>query len=89
MDLRSHSKGQDNGGGELIGSGQIKVKQGVQPVSYSQNGLVFEDGSELPADAIILSYVTLSFHFWLLLKLDNSQNRLPYDARDQPRDLRV
>lgn len=46
---------QDKGGADLIESGEIKIKQGVQPVSYSPNGLVFDDGSELAADVIMLS----------------------------------
>ena len=47
--------GQDKGGADLIALGQICINQGVQPVSYSPEGLVFEDGSTLPADVIILA----------------------------------
>lgn len=47
--------GQDKGGADLIESGQIQIKQGVQPVSYSPQGLVFDDGSEFPADVVILA----------------------------------
>ena len=42
---------------DLIASGQIKVKQGAQPVSYSSDGLVFDDETELPADVVILASV--------------------------------
>ncbi|GJE91639.1 NAD(P)/FAD-dependent oxidoreductase [Phanerochaete sordida] len=46
---------QDKGAADLIASGQIRIKQGVQPVAYSEDGLMFEDGSTLPADVIILA----------------------------------
>ncbi|KAJ3554920.1 hypothetical protein NM688_g2858 [Phlebia brevispora] len=43
----------DKGGADLIESGDIKIKQGTQPTSFTSTGLLFADGSELPADAVI------------------------------------
>ncbi|THG97872.1 hypothetical protein EW026_g4211 [Hermanssonia centrifuga] len=45
----------DKGGADLIASGDIKVKQGVAPKSFGEKSLVFEDESELPADAVIFA----------------------------------
>ncbi|THH32241.1 hypothetical protein EUX98_g1948 [Antrodiella citrinella] len=45
----------DKGGADLIGSGAIKVKQGAQPTSYTETGLVFSDGTELEADVVIFA----------------------------------
>ncbi len=50
--------GMDKGGADLIASGDIKVKQGVAPKSFGEKSLIFEDESELPADAVIFAYVT-------------------------------
>ncbi|KAL4243845.1 hypothetical protein ABKN59_010876 [Abortiporus biennis] len=45
----------DKGGADLIGSGEIKVKQGIQPVKFTENALVFQDGSKLEADVVIFA----------------------------------
>ncbi|KAJ3557181.1 hypothetical protein NM688_g1608 [Phlebia brevispora] len=45
----------DKGGADLIESGDIKVKQGTEPVSFTSRGLLFADGSELSADAVIFA----------------------------------
>ncbi|EKM52189.1 uncharacterized protein PHACADRAFT_212761 [Phanerochaete carnosa HHB-10118-sp] len=45
----------DKGGADLIASGQIKIKQGSSPKSFAEDGLVFSDGSKLPADAVIFA----------------------------------
>jgi hypothetical protein len=49
--------GLDKGGADFIASGQIKIKQGIQPIAFSENSIIFADGSELPADAVIFAYV--------------------------------
>ncbi|KAI9001124.1 FAD/NAD-P-binding domain-containing protein [Trametes punicea] len=46
---------QDKGGADLIADGSIKVKNGIFPERFSETGLVFSDGSELPADAVIFA----------------------------------
>ncbi|KAI0677130.1 dimethylaniline monooxygenase (N-oxide-forming) [Trametes maxima] len=45
----------DKGGADLIGDGRIKVRSGVSPRSFTQNGLILNDGSELPADVVIFA----------------------------------
>ncbi|KAI0074367.1 dimethylaniline monooxygenase [Panus rudis PR-1116 ss-1] len=45
----------DKGAADLIESGDIKVKQGVEPTEFTENGLVFSDGSQLPADVVIFA----------------------------------
>ena len=47
----------DKGGADLIASGSIKIKQGSSPTSFTRDGLVFSDGSELRADAVIFACV--------------------------------
>ncbi|CAL1707713.1 unnamed protein product [Somion occarium] len=47
--------GLDVGGADLIASGDIKVKQGVEPVAFKEKTLVFSDGSELEADVVIMA----------------------------------
>ena len=41
----------------MIASGDIKVKQGVEPIAFTETGLRFSDGSEMAADAVIFAYV--------------------------------
>ena len=55
--FNSSSTGIDKGATELFASGKIKVKQGIQPTALSKHTLIFADGSELPADAVIFWYV--------------------------------
>jgi len=43
----------DVGCAALIRDGKVKVKQGVEPASYTENTIVFTDGSSLPADVVI------------------------------------
>ena len=45
--------GQDKGGADLIAEDRIKVKSGVSPDHFTETSVVFNDGSELPADVII------------------------------------
>jgi len=45
----------DVGCSKLIGDGHIKIKQGVQVKEIVPDGIVFEDGSKLEADLIVLA----------------------------------
>lgn len=52
--------GIDVGCAELIISGRVKVKQGVELQRYLNDGVVFTDGSKLDADVVIYAWVPLS-----------------------------
>jgi len=45
----------DTGASKLIADGMIKLKNGSPLVRFSETGLVFEDGSELPADVVVFA----------------------------------
>ncbi|KAI1795123.1 dimethylaniline monooxygenase (N-oxide-forming) [Ganoderma leucocontextum] len=45
----------DKGGADLVSDGRIKVKNGISPQKFTENGVVFSDGSELPADLVIFA----------------------------------
>ncbi|KAG6870566.1 hypothetical protein C0992_012997, partial [Termitomyces sp. T32_za158] len=45
----------DTGTSRLIADGKIKIKTGSSLESFTEKGLKFEDGSELPADVIIFA----------------------------------
>ncbi|KAJ7078780.1 FAD/NAD-P-binding domain-containing protein [Mycena epipterygia] len=45
----------DVGCGKLIGSGQVKIKHGVEIAKLTEHSVIFTDGSSLPADAIIFA----------------------------------
>ncbi|KAH8101969.1 dimethylaniline monooxygenase (N-oxide-forming) [Cristinia sonorae] len=45
----------DKGGADLIEAGEITVKQGIEPVAFTEGGLKFTDGTELEADTIIFA----------------------------------
>lgn len=45
----------DVGASQLIIDGKIKVKQGVEITAVKPHGLLFADGTELPADEIIFA----------------------------------
>ena len=47
--------GLDKGGADLIANGSIRVKQGVSPQKFTENGLIMSDESELPADVVIFA----------------------------------
>lgn len=47
--------GLDVGCAELIASGKVALRHGVEPVSFTETGLVFNDGTELQADAVIFA----------------------------------
>ncbi|KAJ6604023.1 dimethylaniline monooxygenase [Mycena sp. CBHHK59/15] len=43
----------DVGCAQLIREGKIAIKQGVEPASFTEDSIVFSDGSSLPADVVI------------------------------------
>lgn len=43
----------DVGCAPLIESGKVKVRQGVEIERFTENGVVFSDGSKQPADLVI------------------------------------
>lgn len=45
----------DAGGSQLIIDGKIKLKNGSQIKMFNEQGLKFEDGSELPADVVVFA----------------------------------
>ncbi|EIW81823.1 FAD/NAD(P)-binding domain-containing protein [Coniophora puteana RWD-64-598 SS2] len=45
----------DTGIGQLIANGHVKVKQGVQPSHFEENAIVFNDGSKIEADVVVLA----------------------------------
>ena len=45
----------DVGASQLIADGKIKIKQGQEITEVKPNGLLFADGSELPADEIVFA----------------------------------
>ncbi|PIL37042.1 hypothetical protein GSI_00734 [Ganoderma sinense ZZ0214-1] len=45
----------DKGGADLVADGSIKVKNGHSLQKFTENGVVFSDGSELPADLVIFA----------------------------------
>lgn len=47
--------GLDVGCAGLIASGDVAVRQGVQPISFTETGILFNDGTELQADAVIFA----------------------------------
>ena len=50
----------DVGCAELIISGRVKVKQGVELQRYLKDGVTFTDGSKLDADVVIYAWVPSS-----------------------------
>jgi len=46
----------DIGVAKLIADGTIKIKQGSDIVHFTPTGVVFADGTELNADAVIFAY---------------------------------
>lgn len=47
--------GLDKGGADLIADGKIKVRNGISPQKFTEQALIMDDGSELPADAVIFA----------------------------------
>jgi putative flavoprotein involved in K+ transport len=52
----------DVGASDLIIDGEIGVRSGKQIKALSENGILFEDGEELPADAIVMCTGYHSMH---------------------------
>ena len=61
----------DVGCAALIIDGRVKVKHGVEIDHLKKDSVVFTDGTELEADAIILAYCyfnsVLSYWSWFIL----------------------
>jgi len=55
MDPLISSQGLDVGSADLVIKGKIRVKNGVEPTHFTPSGIVFNDGSELDADAVIFA----------------------------------
>jgi cation diffusion facilitator CzcD-associated flavoprotein CzcO len=55
VQYRVHHLGLDVGCAELIASGRVAVRQGVEPISLTETGIVFNDGTELQVDAVIFA----------------------------------
>ncbi|KAJ7215583.1 FAD/NAD-P-binding domain-containing protein, partial [Mycena pura] len=47
--------GLDVGCADLIGSGQVKIKHGVEVAKLTEGSVIFTDGSSLPAQAIVFA----------------------------------
>jgi 2-polyprenyl-6-methoxyphenol hydroxylase-like FAD-dependent oxidoreductase len=47
--------GLDVGTGDLIINGKVKIKQGTEPDYFTDDGLVFKDGSSLRADLVVFA----------------------------------
>lgn len=54
----------DVGASELVANGSIKLKSGVAVKEIRQNSIVFDDGSELDADLIVLATGYNSMNGW-------------------------
>lgn len=54
----------DVGASELVADGQIKLKSGVAVADFKENKVVFDDGSELEADLLVLATGYESMNGW-------------------------
>jgi len=54
----------DVGASEMVADGKIKLKSGVAVKEITENGVVFDDGSELPADLIVMATGYASMNGW-------------------------
>ncbi len=54
----------DVGASEMVADGKIKLKSGVAVKEITETGVVFDDGSELPADLIVLATGYTSMNGW-------------------------
>ncbi len=55
----------DVGASELIASGQVKVRSGVEIARLTENSAILSDGSELPADLIVAATGYLPMNEWV------------------------
>ena len=77
MLVLAHTPSVDVGASQLIADGKIKLKNDSQIKEYTESGLLFEDGSELPADVIICAtgYVSLILLFHRVRQVDYLQTQ--------------
>lgn len=54
----------DVGASELVADGKIKLKSGVEVVDFTESTVVFNDGSELEADLVVLATGYQSMNGW-------------------------
>ena len=54
----------DVGASELVADGKIKLKSGVSVKEFTENGVAFDDGSELEADLVVLATGYTSMNGW-------------------------
>ena len=54
----------DVGASELVADGKIKLKPGVAVADFTANSVVFDDGSELEADLVVLATGYQSMNGW-------------------------
>lgn len=48
----------------MIADGKIKLKNDSQIKSFTETGLLFEDGSQLPADVVVYATGYVFNNFW-------------------------
>ncbi|EIW80574.1 FAD/NAD(P)-binding domain-containing protein [Coniophora puteana RWD-64-598 SS2] len=80
----------DTGIGQLIIDGHVKVKQGTEPSHFEENAIVFNDGSKLEADAVVLAtgYYPITTGIESLLGSDIAANVGPIWGLDSVGELR-
>ena len=54
----------DVGASEMVADGKIKLKSGVAVKEITENGVMFDDGTELPADLIVMATGYTSMNGW-------------------------
>jgi len=54
----------DVGASEMVADGKIKLKSGVAVKEITENGVQFDDGTELPADLIVMATGYSSMNGW-------------------------
>ena len=62
----------ENGSSQLIIDGKIKLKNDSQIKSFTENGLLFENGSELLADVVVFCTGSVPYsNVWLCLRFSS------------------
>lgn len=79
----------DKGGATLIASGDIQVKQGVQPTAFSETGLIFANGTALDADSVIFAtgYINVREHSRKILGDETIDRTGPVYGLDEEGEL--
>lgn len=54
----------DVGASELVADGKVKLKSGVAVKEFTENGVAFDDGTELEADLVVLATGYTSMNGW-------------------------